>query len=308
MNYTLHQLKVFTVIAEKNSVTKAAEVLNMTQPAVSIQLKNLQDQFDIPITEVIGRRLYITDFGKELYLMANKILEEVANINYRTNSFKGMLSGRIKISVVSTGKYVMPYYLKHFVKDNPAVDIVMDVANRSKVIKSLEDNEVDFSLVSLLPENLPVGHETLMSNKLFLAAPPDMVFGKVEAHSKAIFDDIPLIYREEGSGTRFKMQQYFAKANVKPKVKLELASNEAVKQAVMAGLGCSVLSLLSLKSELKEGAIKIIPVNGLPLVSEWMLVWLKNKKFSVAANVYLEYVKANKAAIYTEYFNWTEGF
>jgi DNA-binding transcriptional LysR family regulator len=308
MNYTLHQLKVFTVIAEKNSVTKAAEVLNMTQPAVSIQLKNLQDQFDIPITEVIGRKLYITDFGRELYQMANKILEEVANINYRTSSFKGMLSGRIKISVVSTGKYVMPYYLKHFVESNPAVDIVMDVTNRSKVIKSLEDNEVDFTLVSLLPENLPVGHEILMPNKLFLAAPPDMVFGDVKVHSKAIFGDIPLIYREEGSGTRFKMQQYFAKANVKPKVKLELASNEAVKQAVMAGLGCSVLSLLSLKSELKEGAIKIVPVNGLPLVSEWMLVWLKNKKFSVAANAYLEYIKANKAAIYKEYFNWTEGF
>ncbi len=308
MNYTLHQLKVFTVIAEKKSVTKAAEALNMTQPAVSIQLKNLQDQFDIPITEVIGRKLYITDFGKELYIMANKILEEVANINYRTNNFKGMLSGRIKISVVSTGKYVMPYYLKHFVKNNPAVDIVMDVTNRSKVIKSLEDNEVDFALVSLLPESLSVGYEILMPNKLFLAAPSDMVFGDVKVHSKAIFDDVPLIYREEGSGTRFKMQQYFAKANVKPKVKLELASNEAVKQAVIAGLGCSVLSLLSLKSELKEGVIKIVPVTGLPLVSEWMLVWLKNKKFSVAANAYLEFVKANKSAIHNEYFNWTEGF
>ena len=308
MNFTLHQLKVFTVVVEKESITKASEELNMSQPAVSIQLRNLQDQFDIPLTEVIGRKLYVTDFGKELYQIAEKILEDVSGITYRTQSFRGILSGRLKISVVSTGKYVMPYYLKHFIKDNPEVDIRMDVTNRTKVIESLENNEVDFSLVSVLPENLSVAHETLMPNKLFLAASPDAGLHSKKPFTKSVFDKIPLIFREEGSGTRYKMQQYFKNVHVIPKVKLELTSSEAVKQAVMAGLGCSVLSLLSMKSELKEKELQIIPVKGFPIHSNWMLIWLKKKKFSLVAQAYLDYIRKNKSAIYSEHFKWTEKY
>jgi DNA-binding transcriptional LysR family regulator len=308
MNFTLHQLKIFTVVAEKESITKASEELNMTQPAVSIQLKNLRDQFDTPLTEVIGRKLYVTDFGKELYTIARKILEDVSEITYKTQSFRGVLSGRLKISVVSTGKYVMPYYLKHFIQENPDIDIRMDVTNRTKVIESLENNEVDFSLVSVLPENLPIAYESLMPNKLFLAGAPDKNFPLKTPYTKSLFGNIPLIFREEGSGTRYKMQQYFSNANIVPKVKLELNSSEAVKQAVMAGLGYSVLSLLSMKSQLKEKELQIIPVKGFPIQSTWMLIWLKQKKFSLVAQAYHDYIKKNKTAIYTEYFKWIEKY
>ena len=196
MNFTLHQLRVFTIVAEKQSITKASEELNMTQPAVSIQLKNLQDQFDVPLTEVIGRQLYVTDFGKELYQIANKILEDVSAINYHTQHFKGILSGKLKISVVSTGKYVMPYYLKNFIKAHPEIEIRMDVTNRSKVIESLEQNEVDFSLVSVLPDNISVAHEIIMPNKLFLVASPDAGLSAKTPFTKSLFDKIPLIDRD----------------------------------------------------------------------------------------------------------------
>ena len=308
MNFTLHQLKVFMIVVENESVTKASEELHMTQPAVSIQLKNLQAQFDIALTEVVGRKLYITDFGKELYRIANRILKEVASISYQTQNFKGMLSGRLKISVASTGKYVMPYYLKDFLQANPNIDLLMDVTNKTKVIKSLEHNEVDFSLVSVLPDTLDIEQEILLPNKLYLTSAANSEIEILKKSSKTVFDNLPLIYREEGSGTRVTMQRYFQKANIVPNVKLELTSSEAVKQAVMAGLGFSIQSILSIKNELKLKEIKIIRVKGLPLVENWRLIWLKQKKMSEVAKAFLIYIKQNKESVYKNNFAWIEDY
>ena len=308
MNFTLHQLKIFTVVAEKKSITKASEELHMTQPAVSIQINKLQGQFDIPLIEVVGRRVYVTDFGNELYKMAATILEHVDSIHYRTHTFRGLLSGKLKVSVVSTGKYIMPYYLKQFLQLNPKIDLVMDVTNKLKVINSLQKNEVDFSLVSVMPKNMDLQEELLMPNKLVLTAAADNDLPTHRKLRKNIFDDLPLIFREEGSGTRETMQQYFQKAGIAPKLKMELTSNEAVKQAVIAGLGFSILPLLSLKNELKLKTIKIIPVQGLPLIANWRLVWVRQKKFSNAAQAYLEFIKNEKQHIYKKYFSWTEEY
>lgn len=306
MNYTFHQLRVFMSVVENESVTKASEELNMTQPAVSIQLKNLQDQFDIPLTEVIGRKLYVTEFGKELYQVAENILQQVASINYKTQAFKGMLSGKLKLSVASTGKYVIPYYLKTFLQKNPGIDLVIDVTNKTRVIESLENNQVDFALISVMPDKLELHQEVLLPNKLVLTAARDAAWATGKKANKHIFDDLPLIFREEGSGTRAVMQQYFQKANIIPKVRFELTSSEAVKQAVMAGLGYSIQSVLSIKNELKQKEIKIIPVAGLPLVENWRLVWLPQKKLTVVASAFLTYIKENKKAIYDKYFSWID--
>lgn len=308
MNYTFHQLRVFMSVVEKQSVTKAAAELNMTQPAVSIQLKNLQDQFDLPLTEVIGRQLYVTDFGKELYQIADNILQEVANINYKTQSFKGMLSGKLKLSAASTGKYVIPYYLKGFLKENPKIDLIIDVNNKTKVIESLENNEVDFALISVMPDKMDLLQEVLLPNKLYLTAATDSEWNAGKKANKHIFDNLPLIFREEGSGTRVTMQQYFQKAHITPTVRFELTSSEAVKQAVIAGLGYSIQSLYSIKNELKQKEIKIIPVAGLPLVESWRLVWLKQKKQTMVAAAFLKYVQQNKQAIYKKYFSWIEQY
>jgi DNA-binding transcriptional LysR family regulator len=308
MNFTLHQLRVFMMIVEKQSITKAAEELNMTQPAVSIQLRNLQDQFDIALTELIGRKVYITDFGMELYRIALRVMGEVDTINYQTLHFKGFLSGKLRISMVSTGKYIMPYYLRDFLKAHPHIDFEMDVTNKRKVIASLEQNEVDFSLVSVLPNDLQVQEELLMPNKLFLFGPAKNDFsikGKLDA---SVFKELPLIFREEGSGTRHTMQQYFHKAHIRPKVSLALTSTEAVKQAVIAGLGYSVLSILSLKNELKLKEVKVIPVKGFPLNAHWRLIWLQKKQLTAVAAAFLQYVQANKTAIYQKHFAWTENY
>ncbi|MEI6263605.1 MAG: LysR family transcriptional regulator [Sphingobacteriia bacterium] len=307
MNYTLHQLQVFLMVAQKESITKAAEDMHLSQPAVSIQLKNFQDQFEIPLTEVIGRKLYITDFGKEIALAAQNILNEVAAIQHRTMAFKGQLTGRLKLSVVSTGKYVMPFFLSDFLQKHSSVELVMDVTNKSKVIECLEKNEIDFALVSVLPEQIKIDKVALVQNKLFLVTNADMRVNK-KAYDKNIFKSIPLIYRENGSGTRLVMERYIHQNKLPVQKKMELTTNEAVKQAVIAGLGCSIMPLIGIKNELQNKDLQIIPVKGFPIQSTWNLIWLKDKHFSPVASAYLDYIKKEKLAIISKHFQWFEQY
>jgi DNA-binding transcriptional LysR family regulator len=301
MNYTLHQLQVFLTTTEKKSVTKASEELHLSQPAVSIQLRNFQDQFPIPLTEIIGRKLYVTDFGKEIAIAARRILNEVNDINYKAMSYTGQLAGVLKISVVSTAQYVMPYFLSDFLSENTGVDLILDVTNKAKVLRSLEKNLVDFSLVSILPKSMQINKIELMENQLYLVGDSKSIFDK-KMYDNSIFAELPLIYREQGSGTRQAMEQYLDKNSISVRKKMELTSNEAVKQAVMAGLGYSIMPLIGIRNELKTGRLKIIPVKGFPINSNWHLIWLKNKKFSPVANAFLEYLEKEKDNIIKEKF------
>jgi DNA-binding transcriptional LysR family regulator len=296
MNYTLNQLQVFLKIVQTGSVTKAAEELHLTQPAVSIQLKNFQEQFDIPLTEVIGRKIHITDFGHEVAVSAENIIHQVNAINYKTMAFKGLLTGRLRISVVSTGKYVMPYFLADFMKEHSAIELMMDVTNKSRVIKSLENNEVDFALVSLLPTSLNFEKLDLLENNLFLVGNPSSGFDE-EAVEEGLFRDLPLIFREKGSGTRQIMEKFIERNKITYGKKMELTSNEAVKQAVMAGLGYSIMPLIGIKNELANKKLKIIPMKGLPITTMWSLIWLKDKKHLPVPLAFLHHLNKEKAKI-----------
>lgn len=307
MNYTLNQLRVFLKITQEKSVTKAAEELHLTQPAVSIQLKNFQDQFEIPLTEVIGRKIYITEFGREIAEAAEAILDQVNAINYKTMAFKGQMTGKLKISVVSTGKYLMPYFLSPFIKQHPGIELVMDVTNKNRVIKSLDRNEVDFSLVSILPQTPKVEKLDLLDNILYLVGnKPHNVKRPMKANGE--FKDLPFIFREEGSGTRQTMESFISKNKISVLKKLELTSNEAVKQAVLAGLGYSVMPLIGIKNELDNESLHIIPVEGLPITTTWSLIWLKEKKHSPAATSFLEFLEQEKEQIANGRWNWIENY
>jgi DNA-binding transcriptional LysR family regulator len=307
MNYTLNQLQIFLKIVQTQSVTKASEVLHLTQPAVSIQLKNFQDQFDIPLTEVVGRKLYITDFGKEIAAAAENIIDQVNAINYKSHIFKGQLTGRLKISVVSTGKYVMPYFLADFIKMHKGVQLMMDVTNKKSVTESLDINEVDFALVSILPHQLNVDSLELLQNKLYLIGNANQDFPE-SSYSKDIFEQLPLIYREKGSGTRQTMEHFIEKNQISIHNKIELTSNEAVKQAILAGLGYSIMPLIGIKNELHQQQLQIIPVEGLPIKTQWSLIWMKGKKHAPVASAFLEYMKQEKQNIVHEKFSWYEQY
>jgi len=307
MNYTLNQLQIFLKIVQTQSVTKASEELHLTQPAVSIQLRNFQAQFDIPLTEVVGRKIYITDFGREIGEAAENIINQVYAINYKTLAFKGQLTGRLKISVVSTGKYVMPYFLTNFMQQHSGIELMMDVTNKNKVVESLENNEVDFALVSILPNTLNIDKLDLLQNKLFLVGSTETKFKK-GTNIKDIFKDLPLIFREEGSGTRQTMESFIQRNNIAVLKKMELTSNEAVKQAVLAGLGYSIMPLIGIKNELHNKELQIIPIKGLPIKTTWSLIWLKGKKHSPASLSFLDYLKNEKSQIIKDKFSWYEQY
>jgi len=303
MNYTLHQLQIFLKISQLKSITKASEELHLTQPAVSIQLKNFQDQFPIPLTEVVGRKLYVTEFGEEIAIAAEKILNEVYDINYKTLAFQGELSGRLKISVVSTGKYVMPYFLSDFINQHQGLELHIDVTNKLRVLESLELNQVDFALVSVLPEKLKVNKVELMDNRLFYVASNNRKFSK-KPTKKQLFEEVPLIYREKGSATRNAMETFISTNQFSVRKKIELTSNEAVKQAVIADLGCSIMPLIGIKNQLKNKELQVIPVKGLPINTTWNLIWLTSKKLSPAASAYLNFITSEKERIIKETFDW----
>lgn len=295
MNYTLHQLRIFLEVVKQQSITKAAEAMHMTQPALSIQLKNFQMQFDMPLSQIIGKKLYITEFGMSIAEIAENVFKEADAIKYKTKEYKGFYAGKLKISSASTGKYLIPYFLNDFLKNYQGIDLKLDVSNRNTVVKSLQKNEIDFALVSLLPENLEVNEELLFENKLFLVG-----------NSKRLNKEKPLIYREQGSATRMAMDNHFD--DQKSRKNIELTSNEAVKQAVIAGLGYSVLPLIGIKNELLNEQLYIIPSKGLPIVTHWRLIWLKNKKLSPVAEKYLQQLREEKYNIIQKNFQWYQSY
>lgn len=307
MDYTLNQLQIFLKIVQNQSITKTAEELYMTQPAVSIQLKNFQSQFSIPLTEVVSRKLYITEFGYQIAESAEKIINEVDALNYKTSAFKGELSGRLHISSVSTGQYVLPSFLSGFMDLHKGVDLNIDVTNKLKVVESLERNEVDFALVSVLPKKLKINQEILLPNRLFLIGKGNKNTGR-GVPRKSLFESMQLIFREQGSATRDVMKAFITKNKFPLHKRIQLATNEAVKQAVMAGIGYSIMPVIGLKYELKNEELQIIPIKGLPIITNWRLIWLKSKKLSPAANAYLEFVRKEKEHIIREKFGWIKEY
>lgn len=291
MNYTLHQLQIFLEVVRHESITKAAEEMHMTQPALSIQLKNFQKQFNIPLTEKIGKRIYITEFGKSIAETADNILREAESIEYKTKAYNGLLAGKLRISSASTGKYVIPYFLSEFLKDTPGIDLTLDVSNKTEVMKSLSNNEIDFALVSVLPEGLEIEEELLLENKLYLVG-----------NTKRFNKSKPLIYREDGSATRIAMDKHYSSQTERKSIKL--TTNEAVKQAAIAGLGYSILPLIGIKNELMNEQLYTIPSKGLPMITHWRLIWLKNKKLSPVAKAYLHHIKTRKYEIIQTNFEW----
>ncbi len=302
MNFTIQQLIIFRELCAAKSVTKTSEKLHLTQPAISIQLKNLQSQFDQPIFETIGKKIHITPFGVMLNNKIESIIKELEDVQLFTQTTTGELQGQLKIAVVSTGKYVMPYFLSDFLGEHSNIELQMEVSNKQQVIERLKNNEVDFALVSILPEKLNLTKLDLVENKLYMIG---RLQGQKKNRTKTIklSDCHPLIYREPGSGTRQTMEKFIERKKIQPVKAIELTSNEAVKQAILAGMGYSIMPLIGLRNELKNKELEIIPIPGLPIKTTWQLVWLKEKKNSSVAQAYLEFLKAKKNSIVERFFS-----
>lgn len=287
---TLHQLKVFEATARHGSFTRAAEELFLTQPTVSMQVKQLTKAIGLPLFEQVGKRLYLTDAGRELYSTCQEIFQRLDQLEMTVADLKGMKQGKLRIAVITTTKYFMPRLLGPFCQRYPGIDVSLTVTNHERVIERLANNQDDIYVMSQLPEHLDIKSRAFLENPLVVVAPYDHpLAGEKQISLKRVAEE-PFIMREPGSGTRGAFQKLLDSQKLMVKVRLELGSNEAIKQAVAGGLGLSVLSRHTLLPEAANSELTILDVEGFPISRQWYAVYLSGKQLSVVATTFLDYL------------------
>lgn len=292
MNITFRQLRLFLALADTGSVSAAARVVHVTQPTASMQLKEISDSVGLPLYEVVSRRIHLTEMGYELAKTARAISHEWETFEQLTLGLKGLTRGRLKVAVVSTAKYFIPRLLGEFCKKYPEIEISLEVLNRDGVVKRLEDNLDDLYIMSQPPVHIEIEDEAFMPNPLVLIAPKNHKLVKqknIQLHS---LKNEKFIFREKGSGTRMATDTHFKRLKFKPNVRLELGSNEAIKQGVAGGLGLAVLSKYSLGDPRNKDEVSVLDCRDFPIESNWHIVSAKGKKSSPISKVFRAHLLA----------------
>lgn len=288
---TLHQLRVFEAAARHLSFTRAAEELFLTQPTISMQVKQLTKAVGLPLFEQVGKRLYLTDAGKQLLVTSRQIFEEISLFEMKIADIKGLKQGQLSLSVITTAKYVVPRLLGPFCQRYPGIDVSLTVTNHEGVLERLADNADDLYIVSQMPEKLDVERYAFMENPLVVLAPRDHPLAKKRNIPLERLAEEPFIMREPGSGTRQTVQDLFEQYEVPIKVRLDIGSNEGIKHAIAGGLGISVLSVHTLALEGVDGPLAILDVEHFPIPRNWYAIYPNGKQLSVVAQTFFDYLR-----------------
>jgi LysR family transcriptional regulator, low CO2-responsive transcriptional regulator len=306
---TLHQLKVFETVARHGSFTRAAEELFITQPTVSSQVKQLTKAVGLPLFEQIGKSLYLTDAGKELLATCQDIFERLNNFEMKVADLKGTKQGQLRLAVITTAKYFVPRVLGSFCKKYPGIDIALQVTNHQEIQQRMLNNEDDLYIVSNPNKDIDLSSKSFLDNPLVVVANRDHPLASKKNIDITCLNNEPFIMREQGSGTRDAVIDLFDQHQVSVKVKLELGSNEAIKQAIAGDLGISVLSEHCLISEGKFSELTVLDVQHFPIDRRWYVSSLAGKKLSVIAQTFLEFlleespkISFPKKSLYAETF------
>lgn len=294
MRYSLRQMQIFQAVADSLSYTRAAEALNLTQPAVFAQVRELQQQVGQPLIERLGKRLYLTEAGQAVLASARAILAEVEAMEMRLAELQGLARGRLRLAVVSTAKYDLPAAIGAFSAAHPGIEVALIVGNRQDLLARFAQNADDLYILGQPPEGLDAESEVYAQNPLVVIAPP----GHPLAGRRVTVPDLaawPFLNREEGSGTRRAVEACFTAAGAAPKVRMELGANEAVKQGVIAGLGLSVLSRGTVALELRHGYLVELDVQGFPLMRQWHVAWPRGRRQSLAAEAFVALLRSMPA-------------
>ena len=287
---TLHQLKVFETVARNGSFTRAAEELFITQPTVSSQVKQLTKTIGLPLFEQIGKSLYLTDAGQELLSACQDIFERLDNFEMKIADLKGTKQGQLNLAVITTAKYFVPRLLGPFCEQYPGIDVALKVTNHQEIQQRMSDNRDDLYIVSNPNEDIDLKSQPFLNNPLVVVARKDHPLASKKNIELKELNDQPFIMREQGSGTREAILKLFEENNISVRVKLELGSNEAIKQAIYGGLGISVLSEHCLISEGMSGELTILDFQDFPLKRRWFVTHLAGKKLSVIAETFFDYL------------------
>lgn len=297
LHVTLRQLRLFLALADSGSVSGAARSQHVTQPTVSMQLRQLADSIGLPLYEVTGRRLQLTEAGERLADTCRDLFERWDAFQMEISEMKGMTRGRLRVAVVSTAKYFIPRMLGPFAQRYPQIDVALEVANRDAIVRRLEDNLDDLVIMTTPPEHLDLDAEPLLPNPLVLVAPLDHALAGRRAIPRAALLNERFILREAGSGTRISCERWFKRWRFAPPVRMELGSNEAIKQAVAGGYGLAVLSRHALDRDPQHDGLALLDVEGFPIPSRWYLVTRRDKRLSPVAQAFLNFLREAVAAL-----------
>lgn len=291
MNITFRQMKILLAVAEHGSITTAAQTLFVTQPTVSMQLKAMSNEVGLDLYEVIGKRVFLTAAGEAIAQFARLMQDEIDFLDQTISAIKGHTQGRLRVALASTAKYFVPRMLGSFYKQYPDIDIAFEVLNRDGVVSRLKSNADDLYIMSVPPADMDLVKHRFLDNPLVIIAPADHRLAK---RKKIRLQDIQsdmFVLREKGSGTRLACEAFFTKFDLRPKVRLELGSNEAIKQAVAGGLGLAIISLHALPPDPISDGLVILPVDNFPIHSNWWIIFPKGKRLSPIATIFLEHLQ-----------------
>ncbi len=286
MNITLRQLRIFEAVARYASISRAAAELHLTQPAVSMQVKQLEDQIGLPLIDQIGKRLCLTEAGLELCRHAGRITAQVVDLNAAMDQFRGLERGVLRLAVVSTAIYFLPKLIATFSRQHPGVRISLQVVNRDAVLTALADNQADLAITGQPPEHADITAHHFMDNPLVVIAAPDHPLALHRSIALQRLGEETLLLREPGSGTRERIERHFAARKLAYRPGCELSSNEALKQAVQAGLGIGIVPAQTLELELETRRLIVLPVEGFPIVRQWFILQRRDKRPSGAAEAF----------------------
>jgi DNA-binding transcriptional LysR family regulator len=300
MHVTLRQLKVFKTVAEHLNYTQAARVLHLSQPAVSMQVKQLEESVGLPLFEQTGKRIQLTEAGREVYDYGRIIFKTFEEMEEVLGALKGLDTGHLDISVASTVNYFAPRLLAAFSRKFPGIDLRLDVTNRERLMSLLQNNETDIVLMGRPPEDIDLEYEPFMDNPLVVIAPPGHPLqNKRQIPAKRLEQEV-FIMREAGSGTRLAMERYFAEHGISIHTGMQMTRNEAIKQAVRAGMGLGVVSTHTIELEVETGRLIILDIKGFPIERHWYMVYRKTKRLSPAAKAFHDFVMSEAQGIKRE--------
>jgi DNA-binding transcriptional LysR family regulator len=294
-------MEIFSAIARLKSFTRAAEELHLTQPTVSMQMKKLEDTVGLPLVEQIGKRIFLTDAGNALYETCREIFNSLDCFEMLTADMKGLKQGHLRVAVVTTAKYFAPRLLGPFCQKYPGVEISLKVTNRERVLERIADNLDDLYIMGQPPNGVDLHSEPFLSNPLVALSSRDHPLAGKRRISLKRFLEEPFILREPGSGTRIAMQRLLEKHHLKPRIRMELGSNEAIKQAIAGGLGVSVLSKHTLALAGHMSDLAILDVEGFPIMRQWHVAHSKDKRLSIIAETFLDYLREAGAGMEQKY-------
>ncbi len=289
-NVTIRQLQVFVCAARHLSFARAAEELHLTQPAISMQVKELEAAVGLPLFDRSGRRIALSTPGEYFLVHARRMLGALKDAADAMARMKGVESGRLTVGIVSTAKYFVPRLLAEFRRAHPAVELRLEVGNRQALVAQLLSNEVDLAIMGTPPRELDTRAEPFATNPLVMIAAPEHPLARLSQVPVAALSDLVFLVREPGSGTRASMEIFLKERRIQPATQVEMPSNETIKQAVMADMGVSILSIHTIGLELAAGVIRMLEVEGLPLLRRWHVVNMRAKLLSPAAEAFRYFI------------------